>query len=158
MTALQHAIAAQYPADANPYETISDIFTNIGFLCPASTLANLTVSKGYDVYRYYYNASFPNTTPLPDLGVWHSSEIPEVFGTYPTIGVTFQQIELSKYMQAAWARFAKKGSPGWPKYKATGKTLADLGGNGDNGEYNIKPGMVDGNCGVYAPVIAVLGI
>lgn len=158
LTALQAAIAAQYPATANPFYTISDIFTNIGFLCPAATLANLSLTKGYDVYRYYYNASFPNTTPLPGLGVWHSSEIPEVFGTYPVAGATAQQVALSKYMQTAWADFAKYRDPGWPRLAAAGMTLADLGGNNATGEYNIAPGDVDAICGVYAGVISVLGI
>jgi carboxylesterase type B len=161
---LAPAIEASYPAPQTPtaaYEEISDIITDVAFQCPAMTLANLAVANGYkDVWRYYYNASFPNSTPFPDAGVFHSSEIPEVFGTYNASSATTQQIALSKYMQTAWATFAKGPSngPGWPKWQSQAHDLADLGGGGSNGEYDIDPETVDQRCAIYAPVYDLIGI
>lgn len=78
---------------------------------------NDTASVGIPAWRYYYNASFPNTQKpaAPGLGVYHASEIPIVFKTYPQVNVTTQEFALSQYIQGAWARFAKnpQGGPGW---------------------------------------------
>jgi carboxylesterase 2 len=164
LATLAPAIEASYPTPQTPtaaFEEISDIITDVTFQCPAMTLANTAVANGYkDVWRYYYNASFPNSTPFPDAGVFHSSEIPEVFGTYNATGATAQQIAVSKYMQTAWATFAKDPSngPGWPKWQSEVKDLADIGGNGNNGEFEIDPNTVDQRCAIYAPVYALTGI
>jgi len=164
LSALAPYIIASYPTPQTPtqaYEQISDIITDVVFQCPAMTLANTAVANGYtDVWRYYYNASFPNVMPFPDAGVFHSSEIPEVFGTYNRTGASAQQIALSAYMQSAWADFAKNPSqgPGWPKWESTVKDLGDIGGDGTDGEFDIDPATVDGRCAIYAPVYALTGI
>lgn len=74
---LQAAIAAQYPLDAfqTPYRAVAAIITDSIFTCPASALANLAVASGYQVWRYYFDAAFPNTQYFPDAGVYHASEI-----------------------------------------------------------------------------------
>ena len=89
-TALRAAIAAAYPLSVyqTPYFAVSAIITDLTFTCPTSALANLASISGYPVWRYYFNASFPNTQIFPDAGVYHSSEIPLVFGTYPIVGAT----------------------------------------------------------------------
>jgi len=165
LSALAPYIQASYPAPQTPtqaYEEISDILTDVVFQCAALTLANTAVANGYtDVWRYYFNASFPNNMPFPDAGVYHSSEIPEVFGTYNRTGATAQQVALSAYMQSAWADFAKspsQGPPGWPRWESAVKDLADLGGNGASGEFDIDPATVDERCPIYAPVYAATGI
>jgi len=164
LAALAPAIEASYPIPMSPtaaYEEIADIITDIDFQCAALTLANTALANGYtDIWRYYFNASFPNFAPFPDSGVYHSSEIPEVFGNYNTTGATTQQIALSAYMQGAWADFAKDPSagPGWPKWGSGGADLADLGGGGSVGEFDIDPASVDGRCAIYAPVYEVIGI
>lgn len=85
------------------------------FQCPQAKWANDTVSVGIPAWRYYFNASFVNTQGYPGLGVYHSSEIPLVFGTYPSANTTTQEYALSNAMMSAWARFAKNpvGGPGW---------------------------------------------
>lgn len=166
LSALAPYIIASYPTPTTAtqsYEQISDIITDVVFQCPALTLANLAVANGYNdtgVWRYYYNASFPNNMPFPDAGVYHSSEIVEVFGTYNRTAATAQEIALSSYMQTAWAKFAKDPAqgPGWPKWNSTTKDLADIGGNGVNGEFEIDPATVDGRCAIYAPVYALTDI
>jgi carboxylesterase type B len=59
---------------------------------------------------------------LADLGVYHSSEIPLVFGTYPRVNDTKEEIQLSRFMQHAWACFAKNptAGPGWKLYPNIG--------------------------------------
>lgn len=77
--------------------------------------ANATASIGIPTWRYYFNASFANTQALPNLGAYHSSEIPLVFGTYPRANTTTQQYALAQFLQSTWARFAKNplAGPGW---------------------------------------------
>ena len=161
--ALQAAIAAAYPLSVyrTPYFAIAAIITDSTFLCPTSALANLAATSGYPVWRYYFNATFPNTQLFPDAGVYHSSEIPLVFGTYPTAGATAQEVALSRYMQTAWARFAKDptGGPGWPMLGSElDVDLGDLGPDGLFGEVTVQQVVVDYICPLYAPLIAVEGL
>jgi len=161
LTPLQQAILAQYPQDYNAYQEISDIFTNFVFLCPAGDIAALAVSKGYkDVFRYYFNASFPNYLPFPGAGVWHTSEVPLVFGTYPRVNATQQQMDLSVYFQAAWAGFARFGTPGWgwPRYLSAERSVMDIGVNGTDGGVLVSNNTVDGKCPVYQALIPRVGL
>ena len=161
---LQQAIEALYPTSQfpTPYFQIAALITDLEFLCPASLLANDAAGSGaYDVWRYYFNATFPNTQIFPDAGAYHSSEIPEVFGTYPTALATEQEINLSITMQSAWANFAKNPTqgPGWPKLGSNGGTeLGVLGANGTAGVTVIPQSMVDSVCSTYGPVLAVIGV
>jgi carboxylesterase type B len=113
------AIKAAYPLGQDgiytQYDQLSAIFTDIAFTCPAAKTANDSASVGIPTWRYYFNSSFANTQLYPDLGVYHSSEIPIVFSTYPTENTTTQEYALSTAMRGAWARFAKNpmGGPGW---------------------------------------------
>ncbi|KAK4505975.1 hypothetical protein PRZ48_003940 [Zasmidium cellare] len=97
------------------YEQTAQIFTESVFQCSAAMLANASAAIGVPTWRYYYNASFSNIRPYPDLGVWHSSEIPIVFSTYSRSNVTTQQYALSETVRGVWAKFAKNplGGPGW---------------------------------------------
>lgn len=55
-------------------------------------------------------AQWPNQRISPDAGSWHGSEIPSVFG-FPdskSAGLaTPEQSTVSKFMNKAWAEFAK---------------------------------------------------
>ncbi|TKA63106.1 hypothetical protein B0A55_10627 [Friedmanniomyces simplex] len=120
-TALISALEAAYPLGQNglatPYDQVSQIFTELVFQCGQAKWANDTAAIGIPAWRYYFNASFANTQSYPDLGVFHSSEIPIVFGTYAyrSANTTTQEYALSNAMRSAWARFAKNpmGGPGW---------------------------------------------
>ena len=157
--ALQQAIIAAYPTSltTDVFELAGQILTDYVWTCTTSAIANLATSNGYHVWRYYFNASFPNTKLFPDAGAYHSSEIPEVFGTYPAAGATTTQAELSQYMQTAWADFAKDpaNGPGWPRIGTNfGVELGDLGGVNSGGEKTIPTLVVDYICAVYDPIIA----
>lgn len=96
--------------------------------------------------------------------MYHSSEIPEVFRTYPLKdqygAVTPQQVGLSKYMQSAWANFAKDpaSGPGWPRIDpATGTGLQQLGADGSDSGKTVPQGVADYPCPAYDPILAVSG-
>lgn len=103
------------PGISTPYDQIAQIYTEIVFQCPQALWANASAAGGYDTWRYYFNASFINTQAYPDLGVYHSSEIPIVYSAYLPENTTTQEYALSNAMRGAWATFAKNpsGGPGW---------------------------------------------
>ena len=151
---LKEQIEAAYPIEeyGSVYFQIAAVITDSTFQCPAAKLASLAAASGsYDVWRYYFNASFANTQLFQDAGVYHSSEIPLIFGTIPPVGDTDQEIALSAYMQTAWATFAKNPTqgPGWPKLGSNnGVELGALGSNGSYGETTIPFSDVDAICQV----------
>jgi acetylcholinesterase len=97
------------------YDQAGQILTEMVFQCSQARWANDTAAIGIPTWRYYYNATFPNTQPWANLGVFHSSEIPVVFGTYSVSNATTQEYALSQFIMGAWAKFAKNplGGPGW---------------------------------------------
>ena len=92
--------------------------------------------------RHIHLAAFPNLLVRQNLGVYHTSEIPLVFGTYNAssipvaseLGPTSNQVALSKYIQSAWVSFARDPKKGlqtdlnWPLYNPTQSTLVRIGG------------------------------
>lgn len=143
----------------NSYTQLAQIFTDFTFTCPAAIAFNDTHQAGIPAYRYYYNATFPNLQPIQGLGVWHSSEVAIVFGTYPQKGATTEQKILSKYMQTAWARFAKDPIQGpgwgsWPEVGVLGPVPSAKGYNGIGTHYvlNIEGPvgkLLDARCAAY---------
>ena len=109
--------------------------TTFGFTCPSALLAQSRSAANVSVWQYRYLGLFPSLLPIPSLGVYHSSEIPLVFGTYnqSTLGnATAGLIRTSAEIQGAWAAFANNPqsgltSYGWPVYNASGNTLIELG-------------------------------
>jgi carboxylesterase 2 len=72
-------------------------------------------------------------------------------------GATADQISLSKYMQGAWAGFAKNpsGGPGWPKLgSALGVELGLLGGKAvPGGEQTVPLLTADYPCVSFDPLL-----
>ncbi|SMR46709.1 unnamed protein product [Zymoseptoria tritici ST99CH_1E4] len=137
-TAYGNMIEAAFPLGSpgitSYYDQISQINTEYRFQCGSAKVANDSAASGIPAWRYYFNASFPNTQKFPQLGVYHASEIPIVFGTYPRTNVTTQQYALSTAIMGMWARFAKnpKSGPGWNPV-ATGVASEVLVGSADVG-------------------------
>lgn len=176
-------IRAAYPAVGNvaginqDFDVISDIFTDLVFQCAQALWANASSSAAkVPTWRYYYNASFPNQEIFVGSGVYHSSEIIQVFQTYPggpvnnnTLGPeglqptqlppTSQQVALSKFMNQAWAAFAKDpmAGPGWPALGSFQEDLASLGPLGSSGATMIKQSAVDFRCPVWFPIYKAVG-
>jgi carboxylesterase type B len=116
---LVQEIINAYPLDESGImtetERIDRIVTDVLAQCPTKVVAEENQAVGIPTYRYYFDASFPNTEIFKNSGAHHSAEIEMVFGTYDVGGASEFQIELSRKMQKAWADFAKdpnKG-PGW---------------------------------------------
>ena len=149
-TQLIKTIEAAYPLGQDgintPYDQAAQIFTEFFFQCPQALWANATAKVGIPAWRYYFNASFVNTQAYPDLGVYHSSEIEIVYGTYLPENTTTQEYALSKAMQTAWATFAKNpmGGPGWNQVStgAAGPVLVGASGISLGGIYMDAMGSV----------------
>ncbi|CAD6455692.1 b3641d10-d855-43c6-87fe-e63ab22bd4be [Sclerotinia trifoliorum] len=150
---LQAEVLAAYPVGDDglntPADVVAKIYTDMIFQCPGGIVANSSSAAGYPTYRYYYNATFANTQPLPGLGAYHSSEIPFVFGNLPA-NSTGAEISLSALMQKSWADFAKNPQigPGWSKINA------DAGDNNVavfnvNGLGSVSASKLDKRCAVF---------
>ena len=64
------------------YDIISATDTLFNFQCGQALWANETAAQGVPVWRYFFDAAFPNWSPLSGLlGIYHSSELPLVFGS-----------------------------------------------------------------------------
>lgn len=127
-------------------------------------------------WRYYYRGVWPNQNPFAWLGSYHSSkltptllctgidwifvsgEIPQIWGTAETWGGnklggpnTPEEAAFSRYIQRAWATFAKDpinglSSLGWPKYNLNENTLVQLAYNGSTIPQFVSPMVADKNC------------
>lgn len=86
------AITAAYPLSSNStssqHDVIAQTYTELNFQCPQALWANATAAIGTPTWRYYFNGSFVNTQSFLNAGVWHSSEILLVFGTYAKANTT----------------------------------------------------------------------
>lgn len=143
-------------------EQLSALFTKLATQCPAARTAKDSAEADIPTWRYLYDASFPNTELFPGSGAYHTAEISTLFGTFPAKGVTAFQLKLSRYMQKAWADFAKNpaGGPGWSQVPQ----VAVLGdgarpGASDEGREVValkSQGQVDPNCGFYRLLYAIV--
>ncbi|KAL2846700.1 hypothetical protein BJY01DRAFT_247129 [Aspergillus pseudoustus] len=84
---LRAAVLSAYPIGPisgirSPGEQIAVIITEYIFQCPSKLIVDATSDVGIPAWRYYFNASFPNTEIFPGSGAYHSSEIGLVFGTH----------------------------------------------------------------------------
>jgi carboxylesterase type B len=138
------------------------VTTDLLFTCTTQTVASAIQLAGRQrIWRYQYDASFPNTEFFKNAAAYHTAEIPEVWGTFPTTNqfgsVTPTQIALSKHMQGAWAGFAKNpsGGPGWPRLgSALGVELGALGGKDvPSGEKTVPLVQADFACPLYDPIL-----
>lgn len=126
------AVAEMYPPGtpfaegANTTEGIvSQIGTDITFRCTSGFVANLTSTLlDVPVWQYVFDALVPSTIwpQWPQLGVYHASEVPLVFGTYQKDNTTEAEASLSRSLQKQFADFVKdptKG-PGWEQWPKIG--------------------------------------
>ena len=108
------------------------IFNLAAFSCPTAAAAAHRSHYGVPTWRYRYFGEFENLrlTDSPSSGAYHASEIFAVWGTSEDCSQennTAAETELSKYLQGAWAAFAKdpqqglsKGNYNWPRYNTLG--------------------------------------
>lgn len=140
---------------------IARIFTEVGLQCPTALLTRQIQEAGSSpVWRYIYNATFTNIVVAPNVGAFHSSELPMVFSTYNQPTATAQQYALSEYMRGSWARFAKAPmmGPGWGAVGTfNGTDLGMLGADGSSGVIVVSPDEVDARCSLYESLYSLFG-
>lgn len=157
---LYQSILASYrigtPGISDENGRAAAIYDDVAFRCGTSLLSRESAQVGIKTWRYFYNASFPNTELFPGSGAYHSSEIRTVFGTFPEEGATKGQKDLSAMMQKAWADFAKnpQRGPGWDQEPKMG--LFRLGGSEETRGVlkTVDPGDVDARCALFQALFA----
>lgn len=147
---------------ADGWHVNAAVDTDVEFTCPASRVArDAAFHQRLPAWRYFFNATFPNTALGEGLGAYHASEIPLVFGSYPRADATADEARLGAAMQTAWADFAKDphgAGPGWEPVGAgaAGRyPVAVFDVETDpkaKGWVTVENGTVDGACGVYEPI------
>ena len=115
------AIVAQYPVASfpTPNAALAEVSGDAFFVCPARRNAR-AAAKVAPVYRYTFMRELEQTL-IADLGAFHSSEIPFVFGVdeFP-LGKLGAGTPLRDAMQGYWTSFATDGEPAgdvaWQRY------------------------------------------
>ena len=164
----------------NAFEIAALSYTLIYVQCLYSLWGLNSANYGAETFRYFYDAGgFPNENIYPNAGSYHSAEIRQVWMTYAggpvnpitpapqglqpsNLQPTPRQEELSRNMNAAWARFAKNPylGPGWPAYLPgmPDQILGHIGADGGTGITFIKASEADEQCSSVIPLYrAILG-
>ena len=147
-------IVARYPA-ATFGSARAAAIAAIGdgmFVCPGRRTARALAAAGASVYRYDFRHA-PKAL-IPDLGAFHSAEVPFIFGN-PYLGIVLDEEEqkLQAAMRGYWARLAASGdpnnggAPAWPSYEeATHEHLAlDLA-------ISTESGLKESECDFWDPI------
>ncbi|KAH6683455.1 para-nitrobenzyl esterase [Halenospora varia] len=159
------AIAEKYfPVPfGTPYEAIGAMFTELVYLCPAAQVTADTASISVPTWRFYYNYTNP-VTSIPgwnNSGAYHSSELYPLWGNYETgITPTTDDLAVGKFMQTAWANFAKDPTggpdPKWPKLNdKTEGGSANVGVIGSTGRDVldiVQAAQLDSRCSLWADI------
>ncbi|MGE0399600.1 MAG: carboxylesterase/lipase family protein [Kofleriaceae bacterium] len=120
-------IVARYPVASfpNANRAIAEISGDAFFVCPARRTARAVAAKGAPTYYYSFQQE-PSQAFMPDLGVFHSAEIPFLFATdprYPLARAGDAGKPTADLLQAYWSQFATTmdpnhdGAPAWPAYE-----------------------------------------
>lgn len=166
-----YAFLENYPLSdgyKNEFEQLAAPYRDFIFQCPARLVHLETAQVGVPSWRYYYNASFPNLDIFEDAGVYHSSEIALVSGTFPANGSTPYQHKLSRYIQKVWTDFAKDPYKfGQPPWSQGSQAMAEVGNSrvgtpvGEEGPLltvldSTQIDEVDKHCQLYQPLYDLL--
>ena len=114
------AIVANYPVASFPSATraLAEVTGDAFFVCPTRRFARAVAAAGAPVFKYTF-AHAPTQPLFDDLGVFHSSELPFVFGNddYPLDKIG-SAASLVDEIQSDWTHFATDHAPGsaWPAY------------------------------------------
>ena len=119
-------IVQRYPLSAFPTanRAIAEVSGDAFFVCPSRRTARAVAAAGAPTYYYNFQRE-PSQAFMPDLGVFHSAEIPFLFGTdprYPLARAGEAGQPTADALQGYWTRFAKTRDPNgddataWPAY------------------------------------------
>lgn len=119
-------IVAHYPVAAFPdaNRALAEVTADAFFHCPARRTARAAAAAGAPVSFYSFERALEDPF-LDDLGVFHSSELPFLFGSPPEafpLGKVGSGQPVADAIQGYWTRFAitlspdGEGAPSWPAY------------------------------------------
>jgi para-nitrobenzyl esterase len=122
------AIVEHYPSATfgSPKAAAAAALGDVAFTCPARTTARALAKAGVPAYLYHY--VHVSQGLLSDVGAFHSSEIPMVFGNPTQLlpqSPRDEEMPLFTMMTGYWGRMAEKADPNgdgafaWPKYDAS---------------------------------------
>jgi carboxylesterase type B len=135
----QEKIILQLYGPDSPYgnfSTAGDVLyaysTDATFRCTSGFVANLTSNiLGVPVWQYVFDSLVPSNTweEWPEIGVYHASELPLVFGTYRRDNSNDLEAALSRSMQKQFADFIRdpQQGPGWAQWPEVGVLTVDNG-------------------------------
>jgi len=124
------AIMARYPVSAypSPNAALAEVTGDAFFVCPTRVAARALAAHGVAVYRYLF--AHPLAFPvLSDLGVFHSSDLPYVFGNNDFPLGRIDAPPLVDTVQTYWTQFGKVGDPNttstmaWPSFTSSTTTV-----------------------------------
>lgn len=122
-----YGLAGNGQGSADPfYGTAADQWSaDTEFHCPIATEALWHSKAGFSTYQYQFEHAIPGQEAQ---GAVHSSDLPYVFGYFPTAGNIAGQfgpvdLRLADTMETYWTNFARTGNPNggslprWPALK-----------------------------------------
>jgi cholinesterase len=80
--------------------------SNLAYVCGINGAIRTRVLHNIKTWRYRWMALWPNLKITASAGAWHGSDIGSVFGQVGSAS-TPSQIAVSRFMNKAWAEFAK---------------------------------------------------
>lgn len=141
-----------YPIGSPGVQTENDraakIYTELVFQCNSKIVSEDTAKVGIDSWRYFYNASFPNSEIFPGSGAYHTAELAPLWGTFEREGATELQMEVSNALQTAWTDFAKDptSGPGWEAVPEVGVFGGPVPGEAFG---TVENKVLDSRCFLY---------
>ncbi|KAF8313064.1 alpha/beta-hydrolase [Clavulina sp. PMI_390] len=118
------------PATTQQYKRFASILGDSIFHAPRRFLLSAYEAAGgsqYPVWNYLFVQNTPGAGPA--YGVYHTSEIPFVFGEYAASNASSPEGQTSLFMMDSWLKFANTLSPNgpslpnWPKYGLSRTTM-----------------------------------
>jgi para-nitrobenzyl esterase len=121
--------SASYPSVKDAY---NDFVGDLAFVCPARAQARFVANAPMPASAYVYHFTRENQVGRNlALGVFHTAELPYVFGNFVRPFVrTAMDTAVSNTVMDAWTRFARSGDPNgpmlvpaWPAYSMANDSL-----------------------------------
>lgn len=151
-----------WSANLNFTDAQWDLFTQRGFTCPAAYSAGYRTQYQVPTWRYRYHGDWDNlslynsSAGLSPRGsaAYHGADLNMVYGTAQDVSglknVGAEDATI-KYIQGAWAAFARNPSSGlteygWPAYAKTGRTLVELAVDNNPAPRFVDPATYDAVC------------
>ncbi len=126
-----------YPASAyanSPLAAFTAFAGDAVFTCASRAQARLVAATGTPSFQYYFSRLNQRANAVTMLGVYHSAEIPYVFGRFTGFfGRTDADSAIADAMGNAWTRFAATGNPNaagsttWTAFTAANDTYLEFG-------------------------------